>query len=111
MNFSVFYYPQFYFWGIYLIIKALENGFPPGCEKIRLPAEPKATCSQVLQNKIIQVTERMEKYNYSINEDIHKKKSFKNPSIYEKLIELNGINEFGSSFPNVSYDLLFVLKH
>jgi hypothetical protein len=83
----------------------LENGFPPGCELIRLPAEPKATCSQVLQNKIIQVTERMRDFNYSINNDIHNKKSFKNPSIYEKLIEVYGINEFGSSFPNHIEDL------
>ncbi len=80
---------------------ALENGFPPGCEKIRLPSEPKAVCSQVLQNKIIQVAERMRTYNYSINVDIQSKKNFKNPSIYEKLIEAHGINEFGSSFPNV----------
>ena len=85
----------------------MENGFPPGCEKIRLPPEPKALCSQSLQNKIIQVTERMKNYNYSINEDIHRKKSFKNPSIYEKLIEAHGINEFGSSFPNVSLESHF----
>lgn len=71
-----------------------------------MPPEPKSICSQVLQNKIIQVAERMRDYNYSINDDINKKKNFKNPSIYEKLIEAHGINEFGSSFPNVKYGFL-----
>lgn len=50
----------------------------------------------------------MNDYNYSMNEDIHKKKSFKNPSIYEKFIEAYGLDEFGSSFPNVSH-LIFEL--
>lgn len=77
----------------------LENGFPEGCENIKLPSAPRAQCSQSLQNKIIQVVDRMNRFNYSINEDIHKKKSFKNPSIYEKLIDVYGIEEFGSSFP------------
>ena len=47
--------------------------------------------------------DRMEKYNYSINDDIYRKKSFKNPSIYEKFIEAYGIDEYGSSFPTVIY--------
>ncbi len=42
-------------------------------------------------------------FNYSINDDIQKKKLYKNPSIYEKLIEVNKIDEFGSNFQNVNY--------
>jgi hypothetical protein len=108
----------------------VENGFPPGCENIRLPPAPKATCSQTLQvniqtnydfevnlslnksvisnlkNKIIQVLDRMNAYNYSINNDIKSRKKFKNPSIYEKLIEAHGIDEYGSSFPTVSASFL-----
>ena len=42
----------------------------------------------------------MNRFNYSINDDIHKKKQFKNPCIYEKLIEVYEIDEFGSSFPD-----------
>jgi len=83
----------------------LEKGFPPGCESIKLPSAPKAPCSQSLQNKIIQVVDRMNRFNYSINEDIRSKKSFKNPCIYEKLIEAYGIDEFGSSFPTHIEDL------
>ena len=50
------------------------------------------------KNKIEIVVDRMKRFNYSINNDIHKKKQFKNPSIYEKLIDVYGIDEFGSSF-------------
>jgi hypothetical protein len=72
----------------------------------KLPAAPSAPCSQALQNKINIVLDRMEKYNYSINDDIYRKKSFKNPSIYEKLIL--DIDEHGSSFPTVrNYFFLF----
>lgn len=77
----------------------LENGFPVGCDGIKLPSAPTAPCSQSLQNKISQVVDRMERFNYSINNDIRKKKQFKNPSIYEKLIDVWEIDEFGSSFP------------
>ena len=55
----------------------------------------------ILQTKIVQVIERMEKYGYSINDDIERKKKFRNPSIYEKLIEAYGIDEYGSNFPTV----------
>ncbi|CAF0762063.1 unnamed protein product [Brachionus calyciflorus] len=82
-----------------------ENGFLPGCEKIKIPPAPEAQCSQSLQNKIIQVLNRMEHYNYSINNDIKNKKKFKNPSIYEKLIDAYGIDEFGSSFDTHIEDL------
>lgn len=87
-------------------IYTLDKGFPVGCELIKLPPAPKAPCSQILQNKIIQVAERMKPpFNYSINDDIQKKKLYKNPSIYEKLIEINKIDEFGSNFPNYIPDL------
>lgn len=37
---------------IYFILKkAIENGFPPGCERIRLPPAPRTLCSQNLQVK------------------------------------------------------------
>ncbi len=42
----------------------------------------------------------MKRYNYSINDDIEKNKKFRNPSIYESLIENYEIDEFGSSFPS-----------
>ncbi len=58
------------------------------------------------------MAERMKPpYNYSINNDIEKKKLYKNPSIYEKLIEVHRIDEFGSNFPNVLYSLIFIAKN
>lgn len=86
-------------------IKAIENGFHPGCENIKLPEAPKEQCSQRLQEKIAKVYTRMTHYGYNINDDIQNNKKFKNPSIYEKLIEHYDIDEFGSSFPSV------VIKH
>ncbi|RNA44943.1 SAP30-binding isoform X1, partial [Brachionus plicatilis] len=82
-----------------------KNGFLPGSEKIKLPPAPETQCSQSLQNKIIQVLDRMKQYNYSINNDIKNKKKFKNPSIYEKLIEAYALDEFGSSFDSHIVDL------
>lgn len=83
----------------------IEQGFMPGSENIKLPSAPKAECSKRLQDKIIQVQERMNKYNYNINEDIQTKKHFKNPNIYEKFIEKFELDEFGSSFPSHVEDL------
>lgn len=86
-------------------IYTLENGFPAGCANIRIPPAPQAQCSPELQEKIIKVLDRMNRFGYSMNEDIHRKKNFKNPSIYEKLIESYGIDEFGSNLPSHMEDL------
>merc|ERR1712141_431250 len=40
----------------------------------------------------------------NMNEIIKRKKSFRNPSIYQMLIELKNINEGGSNFPKDVFD-------
>lgn len=39
-----------------------------------------------------------------MNKVIQERKDFRNPSIYEKLIQYCGINEFGTNYPPEKYD-------
>jgi hypothetical protein len=43
-------------------------------------------------------------YGYDMNAVIQNKKAFRNPSIYEKLIEFCEIDEHGTNFPKDLYD-------
>ncbi|XP_046330091.2 SAP30-binding protein-like isoform X2 [Haliotis cracherodii] len=68
-------------------------------EEIHIPPEPAGRCSKELQEKIARNYERMMKSGYSHNVMIQKRKDFRNPSIYEKLIEFLHIDEKGTNFP------------
>ncbi|XP_046565351.1 LOW QUALITY PROTEIN: SAP30-binding protein-like [Haliotis rubra] len=56
-------------------------------EEIQIPPEPVGRCSKELQEKIARNYDRMLKSGYSNNVMIQQRKDFRNPSIYEKLIE------------------------
>ncbi|CAH1408016.1 unnamed protein product [Nezara viridula] len=66
--------------------------------------EPKGTCDPQLQEKITKMMMKMKDTDCDWNSVIQNKKSFRNPSIYEKLIEFCGINEFGTNYQTEVYD-------
>jgi len=71
---------------------------------IQIPPEPPGRCSKQLQEKIAEQYERYLREGIDYNKFIQKKKDFKNPSIYEKLIEYSGIYEFGTNYSPDVYD-------
>lgn len=71
-----------------------------------LPPEPKGKPLPELSEKINQLYEKMETNNMDMNRIIQQRKEFRNPSIYEKLIQFCDINEFGTNYPPEMYDPL-----
>lgn len=69
-----------------------------------LPPEPKGKCPQDLQDKITKMYEKMRTNNMDMNKLIQERKEFRNPSIYEKLIQFCDINELGTNYPPELYD-------
>lgn len=78
--------------------KATEYGF-------QLPPEPKGKCPADLQDKIANMHAKM-KLGMDMNRLIQDRKEFRNPSIYEKLIQFCDINELGTNYPPEIYDPL-----
>uniref|UniRef100_A0A0B6Y7J1 SAP30-binding protein n=1 Tax=Arion vulgaris TaxID=1028688 RepID=A0A0B6Y7J1_9EUPU len=73
-------------------------------DKIKIPIEPIGKCSYQLQKKIDDMYERMRREGLDLNRAIQSKKNFRNPSIYEKLIDYCHIDEKGTNFPPEIYD-------
>ncbi|XP_059610172.1 SAP30-binding protein [Phlebotomus argentipes] len=72
----------------------------------QLPPEPKGKCAPELQEKINNLYEKMKNSNMDMNKVIQERKEFRNPSIYEKLIQFCDINELGTNYPPEIYDPL-----
>lgn len=88
-----------------------ESSTPPEPEPIsddgiQLPPEPPGRCSAELQEKIQRLYEKMQNDALDMNSVIQQRKDFRNPSIYEKLIQFCGINELGTNYPPKQYDPL-----
>lgn len=64
-----------------------------------LPPEPTGKCPAERQEKI---TALFLKLGTNMNYNIQQRKHFRNPSIYEKLIEHLGIEEIGTNYSPVS---------
>uniref|UniRef100_A0A3Q3QPE7 SAP30 binding protein n=1 Tax=Monopterus albus TaxID=43700 RepID=A0A3Q3QPE7_MONAL len=73
-------------------------------DQIRIPPEPPGRCSSQLQEKIHKLYERKLHGDFDTNSHIQKKKEFRNPSIYEKLIQFCGIDELGTNYPKDMFD-------
>ncbi|WAR03102.1 S30BP-like protein [Mya arenaria] len=73
-------------------------------DEIELPPEPPTKCSKQLQDKIASLYERKIQEGLNLNNNIQNRVDFRNPSIYEKLIEFCGIDEKGTNYPPELYD-------
>ncbi|NWS80400.1 S30BP protein, partial [Toxostoma redivivum] len=73
-------------------------------DEIKIPPEPPGRCSNQLQDKIEKLYESKMKEGMDMNYIIQKKKAFRNPSIYEKLIQFCSIDEFGTNYPKYVFD-------
>ncbi|KAL2764637.1 SAP30-binding protein isoform 1, partial [Daubentonia madagascariensis] len=73
-------------------------------DEIKIPAEPPGRCSNHLQDKIQKLYERKMKEGMDMNYIIQRKKEFRNPSIYEKLIQFCAIDELGTNYPKDMFD-------
>lgn len=67
--------------------------------QVKLPSEPEGRCSRGLQDKIARMLERKQMGKLSLNEHVQRKKDFRNPSIYEKLVNYCSIDEYGTNYP------------
>uniref|UniRef100_A0A8C3R272 SAP30-binding protein n=1 Tax=Cyanoderma ruficeps TaxID=181631 RepID=A0A8C3R272_9PASS len=56
-------------------------------DEVKIPPEPPGRCSSQLQDKIKKLYERKIKEGLDMNYIIQKKREFRNPTIYEKLIQ------------------------
>lgn len=71
-----------------------------------LPPEPKTKPDQKLQETISSIHQKMiNNPNFNLNNYIQDEKKFRNPSIYDKLIQYLEINELGTNFPPEIYDV------
>lgn len=73
-------------------------------DEIEIPPPPAGKCPAKLQDKISGLFEKMRREGLDMNAKIQRRKDFRNPSIYEKLIEFMGIDEKGSNYPPEVYD-------
>lgn len=69
-----------------------------------IPPEPPGQCPTELQEKITKLFKKMETGGLDMNKVIQQRKDFRNPSIYEKLIQFCSINELGTNYPIERFD-------
>ncbi|XP_077299199.1 SAP30-binding protein [Arctopsyche grandis] len=75
-------------------------------DDVSLPPMPAGKCPPELQEKISTLFNKMLNEGKDMNKVIQDRKSFRNPSIYEKLIQFCNINELDTNYPPEIYDPL-----
>lgn len=73
---------------------------------VSIPPEPSGKCPKELQENIAKFYNRMINEGIDMNKIIQDRKNFRNPSIYEKLIQFCDINELDTNYPPEIYDPL-----
>ena len=69
-----------------------------------LPPEPPGKCSKALQEKVVALLQKEQQVGQDLNEHLQRRKDFRNPSIYEKLVAALDLDEFGTNFPDSLFD-------
>jgi len=72
-------------------------------DQIEIPSAPHGRCSRDVLDQVQMLHDRM-RQGQQMNALMQSRKSFRNPSIYEKLIAFSGIDEFGTNYPSEMYD-------
>ena len=72
--------------------------------EIKLPPPVATKCSKVMQDKVTFLHKKVTQEGMDLNYSIQAKKNFRNPSIYEKLLEYCRIDEQGTNFPPHIYN-------
>jgi hypothetical protein len=71
----------------------------------QLPPESKSKTDAKLQERITSLHDRITEKDFDLAGYIQEEKKFRNPSIYDKLIQFCSINELGTNFPAEIFDL------
>ena len=66
---------------------------------VQLPPEPPGRCPQALQDKIVNLLKKKEQLKIDLNKNVQRRKDYRNPSIYSKLVQFCDLDEFGSNYP------------
>jgi hypothetical protein len=69
-----------------------------------LPPEPAGKCPSELQEKISKMFSKIQNEGLDLNQEIQSNKAFRNPSMYEKLIDYCELNEFGTNYAPHIFD-------
>lgn len=70
-----------------------------------LPPEPNTKLDQKFQDTVTNLYQKISNSTFDLNQYIQDKKEFRNPSIYDKLIQFCDINELGTNFPPDIFDV------
>lgn len=75
----------------------------PDCPSWELPPEPEADVDPAVQAKVGGLQAMLER-GIQFNERLQANQSFRNPHIYDRLVEFLDLDEFGTNFPKTWYD-------
>jgi len=87
-----------------LVESTVEHQWVPEILALELPPEVEGDCDEEVQERLSNFLDKNARLGQSLNQNLVNLKTFRNPNIYTKLIEVYNIKEYGSNFPS-NYDL------
>ena len=71
----------------------------PEILQVELPVEPEGECDPEVEDRVANFMRKNEQLGQSLTQEPGNLKSFRNPNIFTKLIEVFSIREYGTKFP------------